>query len=214
MRTNYILIDSENVQPEAEYLACALSASEQFRAHIFYGANQKNVSRKLLALQPFGVRVKHVTISGNGPNALDFHIAFYIGHLAAQDQEAYFHIISKDTGFDPLIDHLKAELKIHAGRRKSITDIPLVKSLSSKTPKDRAAAVRERLESRKSGKPATVKTLDNEINHVFQNQLTAEEITAIRIVLVKENCITITGTKVSYNLPNEASTPPAKTARR
>ena len=213
MRTNHVLIDSENVQPEG--LAQALRASECFRAHVFLGANQKNYKSDIaIALQPFGERVQYVRISGNGPNALDFHIAYYIGHLSAQDGNAFFHIISKYTGFDPLIDHLTKERGINAKRSASIAEIPLVQSLSSKTPKDRVAAMRERLESRKSGKPATVKTLDNEINHVFQNQLTAEEITAIRVVLVKENSITITGTKVSYKLPSEASTPPAKTARR
>jgi len=50
-----------------------------------------------------GERAEYVRISGNGSNALDFHIAFYIGQLAAHEPDAYFHIISKVTGFDPLI---------------------------------------------------------------------------------------------------------------
>jgi hypothetical protein len=51
-------------------------------------------------------------------------------------QEAYFHIVSKDTGFDPLIQHLKAK-KILASRSKDVTEIPIVKAAISKTPIDR-----------------------------------------------------------------------------
>ena len=50
-------------------------------------------------------------IGGNGKNALDFYLAFYVGDLAAKDPEAGFHILSDDTGFDPLIKHLKAPKK-------------------------------------------------------------------------------------------------------
>lgn len=55
-----------------------------------------------------------IKLSGNGSNALDFHIAFYLGVLAVRDSAAYFHIISKDTGYDPLIRHLRAKnIKAH-----------------------------------------------------------------------------------------------------
>ncbi len=142
MRTNYILIDSENVQPEG--LAQALRADECFRAHVFLGANQKNCKTDLtIALQPFGERVQYVRISGNGPNALDFHIAYYIGHLFSQDEKAYFHIISKDTGFDPLIDHLTKVREIDVKRSVAIAEIPLLKRLNSKSPKDRAEVARK-----------------------------------------------------------------------
>ena len=211
MRTNHVLIDSENVQPEG--LAQALHASECFRAHVFLGANQKNCKTDLaIALQPFGERVQYVRISGNGSNALDFHIAYYIGHLSAQDGNAFFHIISRDTGFDPLIDHLTKERGIDAKRSVAIAEIPLLKRLNSKSPKDRAEAVREKLANLKGGKPATVKKLDNVIKTTFPTQLTPEEITAVRDALVKTGHISITGTKVSYPLPGNA-TPPGQSSQ-
>ena len=49
----------------------------------------------------------YVKISGTGPNALDFHIAFYIGQFAEKDPGANFYIVSQDAGFDPLLNHLK-----------------------------------------------------------------------------------------------------------
>jgi hypothetical protein len=71
-------------------------------------------------------------ISGNGPNALDFHIAYYVGEISQKDPDAYFHIISKDTGFDPLIQHLrKRGIKIH--RERDIGEIPVLKVSSSTT---------------------------------------------------------------------------------
>jgi len=97
------LIDFENVQPtsigQLKPGAC--------RIHLFVGQNQKNVSVDLSqALQAFGPNACYTRISGNGPNALDFHIAFYIGRLAHEHPGARFTIVSKDTGFDPLVKHL------------------------------------------------------------------------------------------------------------
>src|SRR6185503_11601280 len=104
MRTNYVLIDFENVQPSSlEQLD-----HDHFKVFVFVGAHQGKVPFELAAsLQQLGDRAQYIKISGNGPNALDFHIAYYIGRLAATDPAAYFHIISKDEGFDLLIQHLK-----------------------------------------------------------------------------------------------------------
>ncbi|MDW8145182.1 MAG: hypothetical protein RMJ48_02595 [Roseiflexaceae bacterium] len=58
-----------------------------------------------------------------------FHIAFYLGVLAVRD-----HIISKDAGYDPLIQHLRAK-NITAHRCEDVLDIPIIKkSLPSPPP--------------------------------------------------------------------------------
>ncbi len=41
-----------------------------------------------------------------GPNALDFHIAFYLGQISLQFPTSNYIILSRDRGFDPLIQHL------------------------------------------------------------------------------------------------------------
>jgi hypothetical protein len=116
MKTNYVLIDYENVQPAD----IAILDQEHIKIMVFLGANQGKISFELAsALQRMGSRAEYIKVSGNGSNALDFHIAFYIGQLAVNDGEAYFHIISNDAGFDPLIQHLK-EKKIRAMRSKTI----------------------------------------------------------------------------------------------
>jgi len=55
-----------------------------------------------------GSRVNWVKISGQGPNALDFHIAFYLGQELASNPSAQCAILSRDKGFDPLTRHLQA----------------------------------------------------------------------------------------------------------
>ena len=197
MRTNYVLIDYENVQPSA----LSVLEKEHFKVVVFVGANQAKVAFDVAAqLQRLGPSASYVKISGNGPNALDFHIAYYIGHLAAAEPDAYFHIISKDTGFDPLISHLKSK-KIFACRSKDIGDMPIVKAANSKTQPEKLAVIVANLKQRGASKPRTVKTLSSTISSLFQKALAEDELAAILKHMEQHGLITVTGTKVSYSLP-------------
>ena len=62
----------------------------------------------MLQAQAFGLAIEWIRIEGNGPNALDFHIACHLGEGLARTPQAEFVIVSRDTGFDPLLRHLKA----------------------------------------------------------------------------------------------------------
>jgi hypothetical protein len=197
MRTNYVLIDYENVQPSA----LSVFEKEHFKVIVFVGANQAKVAFDVAAqLQRLGPSASYVKISGNGPNALDFHIAYYIGHLAATEPDAYFHIISKDTGFDPLIAHLKSK-KIFACRSKDIGDMPIVKAANSKTLPEKLAVIVTNLKQRGAAKPRTVKTLSSTISSLFQKALAEDELAAILKHMEQQGFVTVTGTKVGYSLP-------------
>ena len=199
MKSNFVLIDYENVQPEA----MSALVEEHFNVIVFVGANQAKVSFEVAsALQQLGDRAQYIKISGNGSNALDFHIAFYIGELASRHPNAFFHIVSKDTGFDPLIQHLKTR-KILAGRSKSVVDIPIVKAASSKSPSERIEIIVADLKRRGSAKPRTVKTLSSTIQAIFQKQLSDEEVTGLVSGLNKKGIVKISGTKVAYSLPDD-----------
>lgn len=200
MRTNYVLIDYENVQPSS---LTGLEA-EHFRVLVFVGASQNKLTfETAAAVQRLGARAEYVKIAGNGSNALDFHIAFHIGHLSAQDPTAFFHIISKDTGFDPLIAHLK-DRKVFASRSKDVTDIPLLKAANAKTTPEKIDVVLANLRQRGASKPRTLKTLTSTINSLFQKQLTEEELAALLEGLQAKGFITVNETKVTYALPSEA----------
>ena len=141
MKANYVLIDYENVQPEAMTGLC----EEHFKVLVFVGEHQSKVTFEVAsALQRMGSRAEYIKITGNGKNALDFHIAYYLGQIALREPEAFFHIISKDSGFDPLIQHLKAH-KICACRSNDVGEIPILKTATAKTPADRIAVVIEDL---------------------------------------------------------------------
>lgn len=119
---NWILVDYENVQPPLDDLLRVLKCKcSNSRVMMFIGATQKKLPTDMTAsLQEFGERVKYVQISSTRKNALDFHIAFYIGRLSAQHPDARFVIVSRDTGFDPLIQYCKAE-KIHVVRKENVS---------------------------------------------------------------------------------------------
>lgn len=196
MRIHYVLIDFENVQPES----LAGIQQDHFKVLVFVGANQTKIPFKVAqAMQAMGAKAEYVKIAGNGSNALDFHIAFYIGQLAAADPTAFFHIISKDTGFDPLIAHLKAK-KILAARETSIRDIPLIKTAVTKTPAERLQIVLEKLRMPKATKPRTLKTLASHIKSQFQKQLSDADVSDLIDAMSKSGHITVTDTKIAYNL--------------
>ena len=197
MRTNYVLIDYESVQPTS----MAVVDHEHFRTFVFIGANQAKVSTELAAtLQRMGARAEYVRISGSGRNALDFHIAYYLGQLAAADPTGFFHVISKDTGFDPLIQHLKSR-KVLAGRVRSIEEIPLVKTHGAMTRDAKLECIVARLQQMKTARPRTVKTLGSTISALFQKNLPEKEIESLIKALEKQALIVIEDKKVSYSLP-------------
>lgn len=104
MTTPYFLIDFENVQPKA---LDRLKPGEA-RIKVFLGEQQSKLMLDVVqALQPFGADAQYIQIHGSGPDAVDFHIAYYIGRLVAETPGAVFNIISKDKGFDPLVRHLE-----------------------------------------------------------------------------------------------------------
>jgi hypothetical protein len=191
------LIDFESVQPEQ----LASLDLEHFKVMLFVGAHQTKLPYSLAAaIQGLGARAEYIKISGTGPNALDFHIAYYIGQIASADPRAYFHIISKDKGFDPLIQHLKAK-NIFAARAKDISEIPLVKATNSKSPEQRVEIVLAKLGQLKAAKPRTVKTLSSTIGSWFQKQLSDSEIAEVLDALQSKGVVTITDKKLTYALP-------------
>ncbi|HKS29838.1 MAG TPA: PIN domain-containing protein [Pyrinomonadaceae bacterium] len=198
MKTNYVLIDYENVQPDN------FEALQQEHIHviIFAGHRQTQIPVKTVAaLQPKGGNAEYVHLTGSGPNALDFLIAYYLGHRAAKDPKAFFHIISKDTGFDPLIQHLK-ERKLRVCRVQSIEEIPILKPADPKATPDRLALIVADLQKRGAARPRTVTTLSSTISAVFKKQLKAEEVSALVSDLKKKGLIKVEGKKVTYNLPS------------
>lgn len=133
MKTSYVLIDFENVHVKS----LALLKGDHFRVKVFLGPkNAKLPVELVLAMHELGKSADYIQLGVSGANALDFHITYYLGKLTAQDPEADFHIISKDTGFDSLIKHLLNK-GIHCKRAPSIEQMlgaaPAARSVNEPT---------------------------------------------------------------------------------
>ena len=194
MRTNFVLIDSENVKPDfLERLK-----HEHFRVVVFVGANLKRLDFPIVnAVQSLGSNGSYVQISGHGPSALDFHIAYYIGKLSAAHPDACFHIISKDKGFDPLINHLKDQ-KILCSRWASVLEIPLLKSTGKLPPAQRAADFYEKRIAPGKARPATVTSLQSAILSHFHKVISGEEVAEVLEALTAAGHVVVNGKKIAY----------------
>ena len=197
MATNYVLIDFENVQPRN----LEILASHPFKVLVFVGASQAKISYELAAaMQQLGDNAQYVKIGGNGKNALDFHLAFYVGELVAKEPEAYFHVISKDTGFDPLIKHLKAR-KVRIQREKDLAEIPVLRMSAATSDDEKIAAIVKNLAGRGHSRPRKVKTLANTINTLFTKKLEEGELISLINELQEKRYIVVSEGNVSYKLP-------------
>jgi hypothetical protein len=57
-----------------------------------------------------------------GKNSLDFHICYYLGVAAHERPEWLYVLMSKDTGYDPLLAHVRTE-GMHAQRVVTIPQL-------------------------------------------------------------------------------------------
>jgi hypothetical protein len=198
-RTNFVLVDFENVQPKD----IGLLKDGPFKVKVFLGPNQSKIPVALAAsLQSLGDSAEYIILETAGNNALDFHIAYYIGALSTVEPSAFFHIISKDSGFDPLLKYLKGK-KILAQRSTCIADIPYFKPSLPVAPEAQVDAVVADLVRRKASKPRTQKTLLSTLHALFKKELSEQQLAALFAALCKRGIVKVEGTKVSYVLPTE-----------
>jgi len=149
MPTHYALVDFENVQPDLASLA-----GTPYKVKVFFGAKQQEgrVPFKLMdALLALGGNVEMVKVARSGKNALDMHIAYYIGDLLAREPGASIHIISGDTDFDPLLEFLRAK-GVACKRTKTIGELAKQKAPHAPAP-SRAPAPRAATSAPKAARP-------------------------------------------------------------
>jgi hypothetical protein len=101
---NHVFVDLENVKS----IDATVLGGKHLRLHLFLGPQNKKleveVVEKLLENAQAVQLIRIVTV---GKNALDFVLAYHLGQAVLTDPKGYFHIVSKDTGFDALVDLLK-----------------------------------------------------------------------------------------------------------
>jgi hypothetical protein len=216
MATNYVLVDFENVQPDS----LEALASGAFRVKVFVGAQQAKgrVSFEFSeSMQKLGSHAEYVRIARSGPNAVDMHIAYYVGRLLEKEPHAALFIISRDTDFDPLVEYLAAR-GMSCRRVKSINELvklvpraPVApKSASRAAPpspakkaqSDRLAPIIKHLHSLR-GKPSTRKTLVTTIGNYFKQHggaLADKVVEQLIDELIRLKYVSQAGPRVAYHL--------------
>lgn len=223
MRTHYVLIDYESIPVRS----LDLLQEAHFRLRVFLGPNNSKLSTDLvIGIQRMGERADYIRIDAAGPNALDFHIAYYMGRFALEDPTASFHVISADKGFDPLLKYLESK-GILATRSESIEAMPCFKELPAlqatlaasaasaqaakpvkKAPVKTGPANDAHLKTvmvdlmrRKASKPASTKTLISTIRATLGKDVSAVEADRVYQALCKRGFVKLKGQKVTYSLP-------------
>lgn len=195
MTENYVLVDFENV---GDFDLKALKRDD-VHVIIFLGSNQTKLPTELaVRMQSLGSRGDYVRISGVGPNALDFHIAYTIGELRKPGEAQFFHIISKDQGFDPLLAHLKSK-KMRAARYAMLAEIPFLTTSVPTSTADRAQLVVAYFENPKNPRPRTTNTLKNFFRTKFGKEVPDAELQAVIQSLVSRKILSVADEKVSYS---------------
>ncbi len=182
----YVLIDLENVMPDD----FSRLNREDIRTYLFAGKMQEKIKlATVIAVQPLGDRVKWVQMAGSGKNALDFHLAFYLGELFAKDPKGTYYFVSNDKGFDPLVTHVKTL----CGTITRIGDLKKLPAPAKTDASQKAPAkmtVKMMADDLKARKCKTAQRVKNAIRSFFNKQ-DPEEVDRIYDMMVKKGLMTV-----------------------
>lgn len=189
-RTQYIFIDYENVS-ESDL---SRVSGKQAQVFMIVGPRHKKLPTSLFLFaqdHPGQVRIIQTVVDGR--NALDMVLALEVGRILSNDPEGYFHIVAKDTDYDSVVRHLRAEKRLVA-RHALLSEIPALR-----TTEERLLAIKAELSDATKPRPGTRKTLENKIKAAFENQIEPELVERTIKNLIHSGILTISPQdKVEY----------------
>jgi len=194
--TEFVFVDFENVQSFD-----LSSLDESTKIYIFVGRQQKKIPFELVSsAQRRGAALEWIQISGQGRNALDFHIAYYLGELnQTTPREVRFTVLSKDTGYDPLILHL-SEFGRQCKRINSLKEITNFPKEQLEDP-NTEAVIQNLKKIQKTRRPRTRNTLAKHVSHVLRGRVSPEEAIGIIDNLFVMKRVSERNGRLIYNLP-------------
>ena len=200
-----LFIDYENITQ----VRLATIQRSNLKIYIFVGCTQAKIPFELVReAHQLGASVEWIGVEGIGPNALDFHIVFYLGQISLQSPSSNYVILSRDRGFDPLIQHLD-KLGISC---KRIDNLEILSHQSDLTHSQEFLAdiVFSKLEttdpkSRPKTKPALYKYIRSLL---AKYQLSEPEVERLLETLFESEKLLKSKSKISYKLsPSESISP-------
>jgi PIN domain len=98
-------VDCENVHE----MDPAVIGQKSITVTLIVGAKQTKLDLGVLEKMMASAASVHVVrLTSNRKSALNLALFYYLGCAVLADPTGYFHLISKDKGFDPLIEHLRS----------------------------------------------------------------------------------------------------------
>lgn len=186
-RTNYIFVDYENIRD----IDLRLIEGKPVKVVLVTGRQQttlpKELVKQMLKLSP---QVSLLENEHTGKNALDFVLVYEVAKQALQDPKGYYHIVSKDKGFDAIITHLRSQ-KILGSRTENFASISILADLTTMPLGNLVETIQTRLSSAKGNRPARKKTLLSQISAHFNKAISEEQCEAIVAELVKRKTVEI-----------------------
>ena len=189
-RTNYIFIDYENVHPTD----LSRIKDKAAKVHLVLGSKQEKPGKTLHAqIQHHADQVQLIPTPLAGKNALDFVLAAELGRQTVHDPHGYYHLISRDKGFDALIKHLRAN-QILAARHDSLAGVPALM-----TTEERFHLLVTRLQDPAQPRPVKQRTLANTIQQLFNRSLNPDVVDKAILLLEHQGILTMSPTgRVTY----------------
>lgn len=146
---NHIFVDFENVHQ----IDLAIIGSKAVSFTLLIGPRQTKLDVVLVEkLFEHAASVQLVRLTSTGRNALDFILTYYVGRAVTADPTGFFHIVSKDTGYDPLIEHLRGK-HIRARRHDSFATLTFAAPAKPPVPTAPAAAPKSKSQSKSKAQP-------------------------------------------------------------
>lgn len=168
---NHVFVDFENVHQ----IDVSVIGAKAVNFTLLLGAKQTKLDVGLVEkMMEHSTSVQLIRLASSGKNALDFALAYYVGRAVSAHPGAYIHVVSKDKGFDPLVEHLRSRnIPAHrhdsfatltfSGTAKAAPAAPKVETAGLEEPLTR---VLERLRKNVTNRPKRKKTL---LSHLKSN---------------------------------------------
>ncbi len=173
------------------------------RLMVFCGPNNSKIKLGELSTTEFS-KMELIRIKTGGANNLDFHLSFYLGRLHENTKDdVEFHVISNDSGFNGIVNHLKdIGRKCKRVTTKTPNIEPKVKPKNTTNQLSECASLVKSKLKQMDGKkrPKKKDSLSNWIKSQCKHTKQAIEVSNILTELSDNSLISVSNSNISYKL--------------
>jgi len=219
LSVNHVFVDYENVHT----VDTAIIGSKTVHLTLLLGSRQTKLDVVLVEkLLHHASTVELIRLESSGRNALDFALTYYLGRAVLADPTGYFHIVSKDQGFNPLIEHLQSKhvrvrrhddfstLTLSGDTEPAASTLRATATAAKPQPqyklqtlamKERAARVLEHLRKPTTNRPRTKDKLTSHlISHLGKKVTESEVVEIVEMLCQTDHLVIDDKGKVTYHL--------------